>query len=50
MCAPKSSEFIVDFMPASIENLDAEGKQKAGPPDGIPPFLPALNGGVLGGS
>jgi hypothetical protein len=46
MFAPKSSKFIVDFMPASIENLDVEGKQKACTPGGISPFLPTLNGGV----
>jgi hypothetical protein len=46
---PESSEFIVDFTPASIENLDLEGKQKAHTPGGISPFLPALNGGGHGG-
>jgi hypothetical protein len=46
MCAPRSSRFSVNFMPASIENFKAEGKQKACTPGGIPPCLPTLNGGV----
>jgi hypothetical protein len=29
MCEPQSRQFSVNFMPASIENLDVEGKQKA---------------------
>jgi hypothetical protein len=29
MCTPKNRQFIVNFLPASIENLDVEGKQKA---------------------
>jgi hypothetical protein len=36
MCEPKSRQFIVNFMPASIENLDVEGKQKACTPDDVP--------------
>jgi hypothetical protein len=46
MFAPKSSKFIANFMPANIENLDAEGKQKACTPDDIPPFLPTLTSEV----
>jgi hypothetical protein len=32
MCEPKSRQFIGNFIPASIENLDVEGKQKARTP------------------
>jgi hypothetical protein len=49
MFSPKRSKCLVNFVPASIENLDVEGKQKPCTPGGVPPCLPAPVGRVARG-